>query len=102
MTHEVREELVGALGSRYLAELGPADAAAVDLHEHLPDVELRYVYLVDDERSIQFREDGGAGLHLLEVDKLVVTGVTEVLVEPDPLRGVEEGFTGKSPTLEVE
>ena len=102
VTHEVREELVGALGSRDLAELGSADAAAVDLHEHLPDFELRNVDLVDNERSIQFREDGGAGLHLLEVDELVVTGVTEVPVEPDPLCGVKEGFTGKSPTLEVE
>lgn len=90
VTHEVREKLVGTLGSRDFAELGPTDAATVDLYEDLPDVEFWDVNFPDDERSIQLRKDGGAGLHLLEVDELVVAGVTEVPVEPDPLRGVEE------------
>ena len=39
---------------------------------------------------------------LLKVDKLIVPGVAEVVVEPDPLFLVEEGFTSKGPALEVE
>ena len=38
----------------------------------------------------------------LEIDKLVIAGVAEVVVEPDPFLLIEEGFAGESPTLEVE
>src|SRR5262245_13054640 len=38
----------------------------------------------------------------LEVDELVVAGIAEMAVQPDPLGGVEERFGGERPALEVE
>jgi hypothetical protein len=37
-----------------------------------------------------------------KINKLVIAGVAEVVVEPDPFLFIEEGFAGESPTLEVE
>src|SRR4030095_10807436 len=38
---------------------------------------------------------------LLEVDELVVAGVAEMAIEPNPLRRVEEGLGGQRPAFEV-
>ena len=37
-----------------------------------------------------------------KINKLVVAGVAEVFVEPDPFVLIEEGFTGEGPTLNIE
>src|SRR4029077_12122271 len=38
----------------------------------------------------------------LEIDELVVAGVSKVVVEPDPFRRMQDGFGSKRPAFEVE
>ena len=41
------------------SKLRPADGGVVHLHQYLPDAERRHLDVIDDERLIQFRENGG-------------------------------------------
>src|SRR5262245_4833507 len=38
----------------------------------------------------------------LEIDELIVAGIAEVIVEPDPLRSMQDGFRCQRPAFEVE
>ena len=97
VAEQVGEELVGALGGLNFIELRSADATESHLHEHLSGQQLLWEpYLVNHEWLSAVFEDCRLELFLLhldpllEVDELVVAGVAEVLVEPDPFALIQE------------
>ena len=53
----------GRVGARGGVQVGVADAARSEPHEHLALLRLREIDLVDDERLPEFLEHGGADLH---------------------------------------
>src|SRR5215469_14869201 len=40
--------------------------------------------------------------NLFEIDELVIAGIAEVIVQPDPLRRMQDRFRGQRPALEIE
>jgi hypothetical protein len=39
---------------------------------------------------------------LFKIDEFVIARISEMPIEPDPLGGIKEGFTGQGPALEIE
>src|SRR5213075_77565 len=99
MAEQMREEAVLALAPGDLVNLLAADAAVIDLDQHLPDIELRQFDLVDVERRIL--PDQYRSLHkvtpeslkrrrccrLFEIDEPVIAGIAPFPVQPQPFVG---------------
>ena len=60
---EHARRVAGRVGAGGGVEVGVADAAGDEAHEHLAGLRLLEVELLDDERLAEFLEDGGADLH---------------------------------------
>src|SRR5690242_13546900 len=97
------QEFVGTFGSSDLIQLSAADRGIKHLHQHLPDVESVWKSdLVNEQRFSRFRQDGRLRLFylhlptppLLEINEFVVTGIAEVVIQPDPLRSVKQRLRG--------
>ena len=60
---EHARRVAGRVGAGGGVQVGVADAAGDEAHEHLAGLRLREVDLLDDQRLAEFLEDCGADLH---------------------------------------
>ena len=106
---QMGEEPVRPLGGGDLVELRATNCRVEDLDQNVPDIE-RFGQI--DSSMINGSRDLARTAAFdflicivrrsLEIDELVVAGVSKVVVEPDPFRRVQDGFGGERPAFEVE
>jgi hypothetical protein len=60
---EHARRVAGRVRARRRVEVGVADTARLEAHEHLPRLGLGQVHLLDDERLAELLEYCGADLH---------------------------------------
>ena len=96
VAEKVWQEFVRSLGGGDFVELRAANRRVKHLDQHLADAErVRQRDLIDHERLARLRQNRSfRRLHLharslFEIDEFVIAGISEMVIEPNPFRRMQ-------------